>query len=106
MGAAGARKVCRNAPTVSRRLRGHIKKSDSIILGGLFNLKGPQAQLDYPTSLGARLAIDEINRACGVLGKQIQLIAADGKSRPEKLRKVTEKILRQYLSLQKTLNVV
>ena len=75
---------------------GPIKNGEAIILGGLFNLEGSQSELDIPTSRGARLAVDELNRSGGVLGKQILLVSADGKSRPRKLEKETEKILRQY----------
>ena len=46
----------------------------------LFNMTGAQASLDSPSANGAKLAAKEINAAGGVLGKQIQLVAFDGKS--------------------------
>lgn len=76
--------------------KGQVKKGDDIILGGLFNLKGSQEDLDIPTFRGARLAVDEINASGGVLGKKVLLVSDDGKSRPKKVEKSTEKILEQY----------
>ncbi len=76
--------------------KGQVKKSDDIILGGLFNLQGSQAELDVPTSNGARLAVDQINASGGVSGKKIHLVIEDGKSRPDMLANRTEKILKQY----------
>ena len=53
---------------------------NTIKLGMLFNMTGSQASLDAPSANGANLAAKEINAAGGVLGKQIQLVAFDGKS--------------------------
>ena len=79
--------------------RGQVKKTDDILLGGVFNTQGAQADLDVPTSLGARLAVAEINDAGGVLGKQLTLVAEDGKSRTATVAKRTAKILKQYPSV-------
>ncbi len=76
--------------------RGQVTRRGDIILGGLFNLTGAQAELDVPTYRSAQLAVDEINAGGGLLGRNVTLVAEDGKSRPEKLEKDTEKILRQY----------
>jgi branched-chain amino acid transport system substrate-binding protein len=53
---------------------------NTIKLGMLYNMTGSQASLDAPSANGANLAAKEINAAGGVLGKQIQLVAFDGKS--------------------------
>ncbi len=53
---------------------------NTIKLGMLFNMTGSQASLDAPSANGANLAAKEMNAAGGVLGKQIQLVAFDGKS--------------------------
>jgi branched-chain amino acid transport system substrate-binding protein len=52
----------------------------AIKIGMLYNMTGAQASLDAPSANGAKLAAKEINAAGGVLGKQIQLVAYDGKS--------------------------
>ena len=43
--------------------------SGEILIGGLFNLTGEQASLDNPSRKASELAIEEINAAGGVLGK-------------------------------------
>ena len=52
----------------------------TIKLGMIYNMTGSQASLDTPSANGAKLAAKEINAAGGVLGKQIELVAYDGKS--------------------------
>jgi len=75
------------------------KSAGAIFLGGLFNLKGPQAVLDVPSARGAQLAVDQVNEAGGLLGERVELVIEDGQSRPKKLETSTEKILRQYPSV-------
>jgi len=60
---------------------GCAKKGGNVIkIGMLYNMTGAQASLDAPSANGAKLAAKEINAAGGVLGKQIQLVAYDGKT--------------------------
>ena len=56
--------------------------STTIKIGATLCLTGIQAPLDEPALKGAQLAVDEINKNGGVLGKQIELINLDGKSDP------------------------
>lgn len=56
--------------------------ADSVKVGTLFSLTGGGAVLSYSAQAGARLAADEINRSGGMLGKQVELVAADDKSDP------------------------
>jgi len=53
---------------------------NTIKIGMLYNMTGSQASLDAPSANGASLAAKELNATGGVLGKQIQLVAFDGKS--------------------------
>ncbi len=53
---------------------------NTIKIGMLYNMTGSQASLDAPSANGANLAAKELNAAGGVLGKQVQLVAFDGKS--------------------------
>jgi branched-chain amino acid transport system substrate-binding protein len=53
---------------------------NTIKIGMLYNMTGSQASLDAPSANGAKLAAKELNAAGGVLGRQIQLVAYDGKS--------------------------
>ena len=54
--------------------------SNTINIGGTYNLTGAMASLDVPASRGSQLAVKEINAAGGVLGKQINYILLDGKT--------------------------
>ena len=87
------------ATAASAQPKGQTEKRGDIVLGGLFNLDGVQSELDIPTYLGAMLAVDELNAGGGLLGRNVRLVAEDGKSRPKKLGKDTAKILRQYPSV-------
>jgi branched-chain amino acid transport system substrate-binding protein len=72
---------------------------ERVVIGALYNLTGPQAALDVPSSRGARLAVDEANRAGGVLGRPIRLVEADGESRPATIAQRTEDLLQRFPSI-------
>ncbi|MFN8451873.1 MAG: ABC transporter substrate-binding protein [Anaerolineae bacterium] len=52
-------------------------QDETIKIGLGFDLTGAESSLDLPASNGALLAIDEINAAGGVLGKQLEGISHD-----------------------------
>lgn len=52
-------------------------QDETIKIGLGFDLTGAESSLDLPASNGAQLAIDEINAAGGVLGKQLEGISHD-----------------------------
>jgi branched-chain amino acid transport system substrate-binding protein len=58
------------------------QSSATIKIGASLCLTGIQAPLDEPALKGAQLAVDEINKKGGVLGKKLELINLDGKSDP------------------------
>ena len=53
---------------------------DTIKIGGLFNQTGGQSSLDKPSYNGFILAAEEINKAGGINGKQVKIIAYDGET--------------------------
>ncbi|HYN37937.1 MAG TPA: ABC transporter substrate-binding protein [Rhodospirillales bacterium] len=53
-----------------------------IRIGAIYNLTGSQAPLDGPSMDGARLAIDRINAAGGLLGRRVELLERDGQTDP------------------------
>lgn len=55
---------------------------DTILIGGALSLTGIQAPLDEPGLRGAQLAVKELNKKGGILGKQVSLTNLDGKSDP------------------------
>ncbi|HLO30918.1 MAG TPA: ABC transporter substrate-binding protein [Anaerolineales bacterium] len=59
-----------------------VTGGDTIKIGAALCLTGIQAPLDEPALKGAQVAVDEINKKGGVLGKQLELINLDCKSDP------------------------
>ncbi len=53
---------------------------NAIKIGMIYNMTGAQASLDTPSANGAKLAAKEINAAGGINGRQIELVAFDGKT--------------------------
>ena len=56
------------------------KKTETIKIGAIYNLQGSQMFLDFPSSEGAKLAINELNKAGGILGRKLELVLLDGKT--------------------------
>ena len=57
-----------------------VLAADPIRIGLVDELSGPQAEAGVLTLKGTRLAIDEINAAGGVMGRQIELVVEDNAS--------------------------
>ncbi len=72
---------------------------EPIILGAIYSLKGEQASLDVPSSMGARLAVEEINREGGVLGRPVQIVLGDAESTPDLAAGRIADILHQHPSV-------
>ncbi|MCC7430941.1 ABC transporter substrate-binding protein [bacterium] len=69
------------------------KKTDTIKIGEYASLTGPTASFGQNSHNGILLAIEEINAAGGVLGKQIELISEDDQSKPEEGATVVNKLI-------------
>ena len=68
---------------------------DSIKVGAAFELTGNVANYGKSTNEGLKLAIDEINKAGGVNGKQISLVESDNKSEPAESGNAVTKLITQ-----------
>lgn len=55
---------------------------DPIVIGAAIHQSGWMAAYDLPTLASMELAIEEINKAGGVLGRPLELISGDGKTDP------------------------
>jgi branched-chain amino acid transport system substrate-binding protein len=55
---------------------------EPILIGGALSVTGIQAPLDEPGLRGAELAVEELNRTGGVLGRPVEFVNLDGKSDP------------------------
>jgi branched-chain amino acid transport system substrate-binding protein len=64
-----------------------------IIIGAYGSLTGPQATFGQSTRKGVDLAIEELNKAGGVLNRQLQVIVEDDQGRPEEASTVVTKLI-------------
>jgi branched-chain amino acid transport system substrate-binding protein len=74
---------------------GAAKQGDTIKIGAALCLTGIQAPLDEPALKGAQVAVDEINKKGGVLGKKLELINLDCKSDPATTANVAVQLIDQ-----------
>jgi branched-chain amino acid transport system substrate-binding protein len=75
------------------------KEPLTVDIGALYNLSGSQAELDILSSQGAVLAVDQMNRKGGVLGRPVRLIVADGESKITVIAKKTTELLEKNSSV-------
>ena len=71
-------------------------KSDSnseIVIGEFGSLTGTTATFGTSTKNGIDIAVDEINKAGGVLGKKIRVIVEDDQGKPEEAQTVVTKLI-------------
>lgn len=66
-----------------------------IIIGSALCQTGIQAPLDEPALRGAQLAVDVLNEKGGILGREVKLIAMDGKSDPVTVGNVAKQLVEQ-----------
>jgi branched-chain amino acid transport system substrate-binding protein len=66
---------------------------ETIKIGALYNLTGGMSSLDGPSLKGAQLAVKQINASGGLLGKQVELIAPDGKTDQQETAKAAQRVL-------------
>src|SRR5688500_2188704 len=62
-------------------------------IGGLFNVTGDMASIDAPGLNGFRLAAKQINENGGLLGEQIEVVAADGKTDQTQLTNAASRLV-------------
>ncbi len=74
---------------------GKAKESGSILIGGALCLTGIQAPLDEPSVRGAQLAVEEVNKAGGVLGRKVEFVNLDGKSDPVTVGNVAVELIKK-----------
>lgn len=70
-----------------------------ILIGDISNMSGPLALAGVPGRQGAILAVEEINKAGGILGRQVELITRDDKSQPEEAGKMFRELAAQGVLL-------
>ena len=66
---------------------------EPIRVGLLHSLSGAMAASERSVADATQLAIDELNAAGGVLGRQVEVVAADGRSDPETFAAEAERLI-------------
>ena len=75
----------------------------SVKVGLLHSLTGSMAISEKAVRDAEVLAIEEINKAGGVLGKQIEAVEEDGASEPSTFATKAEKLLKSFTAFSKNL---
>jgi len=66
-----------------------------ILIGGALCNTGVQAYLDEPAIKGAQLAVEELNKRGGILGRQVEFVNIDGQSDPKIVGNAAEQLVTQ-----------
>jgi ABC-type branched-subunit amino acid transport system substrate-binding protein len=77
----------------SHASRSDASRSDSWRVGVLFSRTGLTAVTETEHFFGTALAIEQINRAGGVLGREIEVVAYDPESDPATYRRLADRLL-------------
>ncbi len=75
------------------------RAADPILIGDVSSMSGPLAVGGVPGRQGGIMAVEEINRKGGVLGRPLQLVTRDDKSQPEEAGKVFRELAAQGVLL-------
>jgi branched-chain amino acid transport system substrate-binding protein len=70
-------------------------ESGPVVVGYYGDLTGRTSNFGQSTKNGALMAVDEINKAGGINGRQIQILSEDDEGRPEKAATVVTKLIDQ-----------
>jgi branched-chain amino acid transport system substrate-binding protein len=68
-------------------------KNQPVKIGAVYNLSGSQASLGQPSLNGSILAVEQLNRRGGLLGRRVELIAVDGESDPALIAEETRRLV-------------
>ncbi|MCL6613481.1 MAG: ABC transporter substrate-binding protein, partial [Firmicutes bacterium] len=69
--------------------------AEEILIGGNYELSGAVALFGQACNNAAKLAIDEVNAAGGLLGRKVRLVSVDNKSEAEEAAKMATKLITQ-----------
>ncbi|MEK5058574.1 ABC transporter substrate-binding protein [Paenibacillus shunpengii] len=75
------------------RAESENENEGTIKIGTNYEMTGGQSTFGNSSVKGIRLAVEEINAAGGVLGKQLELVEADNASKPEESTRAAQKLI-------------
>ncbi len=71
------------------------QQADKIRIGGVFSVTGGGAVITFSALAGAKMAVAEINKSGGILGKQVEFVVADDRSDPTQTTMETRRLVQQ-----------
>ncbi len=69
------------------------EEPEPVVLGAMYNLRGRQSVFDIPSANCARLAVEEANRAGGVMGRPVTLVVEDCESELDVVKRKTAEVI-------------
>src|SRR5262245_34594015 len=72
---------------------GKSDSSSETVIGEFGSLTGTTATFGISTKNGIDIAVDEINKAGGLLGKKVRIIVEDDQGKPEEAQTVVTKLI-------------
>ena len=70
--------------------------AEPIKIGAIYNVTGDQDSIDQPGLEGAELATKEINERGGLLGRPVQLIPVDGRTKVEAVKMAMTQLVQAH----------
>ncbi len=67
--------------------------SNEIVIGQFASLTGSKATFGISSDNGVKLAVEDVNKAGGLLGKQIKLVTEDNQGKPSETQTVVQKLI-------------
>ena len=67
--------------------------TNEIVIGQFASLTGSKATFGISSDNGVKLAVEDINKAGGLLGKQIKLVTEDNQGKPSETQTVVQKLI-------------
>ena len=83
------------AVACERKSGGATDTTGALVVGFYGSLTGDGASFGQSSREGAELAVDELNAAGGVLGRQLRLLVEDDQSKPEEASNAVTKLITQ-----------
>jgi branched-chain amino acid transport system substrate-binding protein len=90
--------ACTSSPVSTQAVNPKPVNTSAIIIGGVLCMTGPIAFADIPAMQGAQLAVAELNKSNGVLGRKVEFKNLDCQGDPNITAKAADQIIQQGAS--------
>src|SRR5260221_6625811 len=70
-----------------------LQAQEAVKIGAVYSTSGPGAFLGVPEERGARLKVDEINKAGGINGRKVELVVYDSEGNTGKAAPLARRLI-------------